>query len=223
MLTYLPEIISTFGADIDGVIRFIYWVVGIWFVAAEAILIGLIAMSRRKEGVRAKWIPGDTWAQQAWVLVPVGLVLLCDLAIEVYATPVWTKVKLDLPPADVEVRVTARQFMWLFTYAGPDGRLGTVDDFQATEMHVPKDKVVRFQLESADVLHAFFVRELRLKQDAVPGRSIPGWFQATQEGTYEIACAEICGKAHTKMRGLLVVDSQEAYDTWTRQQQGGAQ
>jgi len=143
------------------------------------------------------------------------LVFLFDMAIEHKGTGVWDKVKLEMPPHEVLVRVTARQFAWTFTYAGVDGKLDTADDFQSTtEMHVPEGKVVRFALESKDVLHSFWIPVLRLKQDAVPGRTINGWFQATQTGDYEIGCAEICGGLHTNMRATMRVESPEDFDRW---------
>ncbi len=153
----------------------------------------------------------------AWIFVPVGLVFVCDIYIDVVSTKVWDEVKIEVPAHDLLVKITARQFAWDFTYAGEDGVLGTDDDFQSvSEFHVPKDAVVRYQLESKDVIHSFFVRELRLKQDALPGRSWPGWFTPTVEGTYEIACTEICGASHTVMRGELIVHSAESWLAWSR-------
>jgi cytochrome c oxidase subunit 2 len=105
--------------------------------------------------------------------------------------------------------------MWLFTYPGPDNVLGTEDDILiANELHVPRDRTVRLQLEATDVLHSFYVPAFRLKQDVVPGRSIPAWFNATQDGTYEIDCSQLCGSSHGIMRGTVVVESPEKFDTW---------
>ena len=69
-------------------------------------------------------------------------------------------------------------------------------------------------LTSEDVIHSFFVPVLRLKQDMLPGRKIEAWFEATETGKYEIACAELCGYGHYTMRGLLYVHSEEAYAKW---------
>ncbi len=213
MLHYLPFQLSSFAGDIDQVIRVIYYIVGTWFVAAEVILFWLIFGSRSKPGVRAAWLPGTGRAKWA-VLAPVCAVLACDLIIEKASSPTWEYVKLDIPHPDVEVKIEARQFAWIFTYPGKDGILGTEDDLVAKELHVPVNKKVVFHLEAADVLHNFYVKDLRLKQDAVPGRSIKGWFDTNTEGTYEIACAEICGKGHTLMGSKLVVDSNEAYQSF---------
>jgi cytochrome c oxidase subunit 2 len=119
MLSYLPFGLSTFAADIDGVIRYIYLIVGVWFVLAELVLFWFILGSRQKAGVRASWQPGTGTA--AWfVLGPVAAVLACDLMIEHAGAAVWDKVKIDLPKGDLLVRITARQFSWSFTYAGKD-------------------------------------------------------------------------------------------------------
>lgn len=217
----LPQSISTFGGDIDHVIRFIWWFCVVWLVAAEGFVLYALVRFRRRDGVRAAWLPADTMRANAWVLVPAALVLVCDVFIEKESAEAWAKVKLDLPPADVLVRITGRQFAWTFTYAGEDGLLGTSDDFESPgELHVPVGRVVRFQLEAADVVHSFWVPSMRLKQDAVPGRSIPGWFSATTEGTYTIACAELCGAAHSYMKSSLVVDSPEKYRDWTVKKSG---
>jgi cytochrome c oxidase subunit 2 len=216
MLRDLPPTISTFGGDIDGVIHFIWWIILIWFVAAEGLLVYAVVRYRRREGVRAAWLPADTRRMNAWILVPTALVLVCDLFIEVRSHGVWHEVKGEVPPHQVLVRVTGRQFVWTFGYAGADGELDTGDDFQTiNELRVPAHAVVRFQLESVDVLHSFFVPALRLKQDAVPGRSIPGWFQAEATGRYEIACAELCGAAHTAMRATLFVDTAADFSAWS--------
>ena len=113
--------------------------------------------------------------------------------------------------------MTAKQFNWEITYPGPDGKLGTKDDVTIeNEFHVPLNKVVRLGLESKDVIHSFFVPNMRLKQDAVPGRTIEVWFQATEPGQYEIPCAELCGFGHSGMKGNLTVQSQEDYDKWLK-------
>lgn len=215
MLESLPINAATFGGDIDGVIRLIYWICGFFLVLAEVFLFFCIFQFRRKDGVRGKWLPADTRATNALVLVPVAIVLVCDLYIESKAGPVWNHVKDNIPEGDLQVRVTGRQFMWMFTYPGPDGKLGTEDDIVVpNEMHVPRDRTIRVQLEAPDVLHSFYVPQFRLKQDVVPGRSIPAWFKATQDGSFEIACSQLCGVSHGVMSGRVVVESPEKYETW---------
>ena len=80
-----------------------------------------------------------------------------------------------------------------------------------------------FKLESRDVLHSFSVPVFRLKQDAIPGRSITGWFQPTQEGAFEVQCAEICGIGHGVMGGWVIVENASQHSAWVAQNSTGAQ
>ncbi|MEE9171716.1 MAG: hypothetical protein V3U41_02260 [candidate division NC10 bacterium] len=120
-----------------------------------------------------------------------------------------------MAPGDVRVHVTGKQFNWEILYPGPDGRFGTADDLQVdNELHVPVGKIVRVTLKSKDVIHSFFLPNLRLKQDTMPGREIEAWFEATKPGVYEIPCAELCGFGHSGMLGHLTVHSAEDYEKW---------
>ena len=112
-----------------------------------------------------------------------------------------------------------KQFEWNITYPGADGRLGTADDFvKRNQLHIPVNTKVRATLESEDVIHSFFLPNFRLKQDAVPGMRIPIWFDATKTGTWEIACAELCGLGHYRMKGTVTVHTAEEFNTWQAQQ-----
>ncbi len=217
MLSNLPRDISTHGAQIDAVMRLIFWICGAWFVVAEAVLVYLLVRYRRRKGVRAAWLPATDRKTLAWVLVPAVLVLAFDLLIEHASAAAWARTRLNIPAGDVVVRITGRQYFWAYRYAGHDRRLGTADDFDGdTTLRVPRGRIIRFQLEAADVIHALWMPSLRLKLDAIPGRSIPGWFEATREGTYPLVCAELCGAAHGYMRSSLTVMSPEAFDEWSR-------
>jgi cytochrome c oxidase subunit 2 len=81
-------------------------------------------------------------------------------------------------------------------------------------MHVPADKVVHVNLKSQDVIHSFFVPQFRIKQDAVPGRAILAWFEASKAGKYEWPCAELCGFGHSGMKGWIYVHTPEEYTKW---------
>ncbi|RMH74576.1 MAG: hypothetical protein D6681_23005 [Calditrichaeota bacterium] len=160
----------------------------------------------------------------SWVLVPAAIVLALDLGIDFSGGSAYDAFT-NVPAGDYVVYVTGKQFNWDFTYPGPDNQFGTEDDLTLeNELHVPVNKQIRLVLQSEDVLHSFFIPVVRLKQDVVPGRKIPVWFQAvktsenTENGYYEIACAELCGYGHYTMRGFLYVHSQEDYDSWVQQQ-----
>jgi cytochrome c oxidase subunit 2 len=121
----------------------------------------------------------------------------------------------DIPPT---VEVTARQFEWRLRYPGADGVIGTPDDIHhVNDLHIPVDTDVMVHLKSMDVLHSFFLPNLRIKQDAVPGHVIPVWFRAKETGTFDLVCAELCGWGHYKMKGRLTVQSRPEYEDWLRQ------
>jgi cytochrome c oxidase subunit 2 len=215
MMNWLPENVSTYGADVDGVIQLIFWIVGIWFLIALGVLLFFAFRFRYRPGQRAAYLPGRGARQLAFVLVPAVLVLGFDLMIDAASTRAWERIKIELPPPGQVVRVSGKQYIWTFTHPGMDGVLDTSDDIVTeNHLHVPLATVVHFQLESEDVIHSFFVPNMRLKQDAVPGRTITGWFEATRDGIYQIVCAELCGLGHTNMRGWLHVHKEESFRDW---------
>jgi len=218
ILGWLPQDISTFGPNIDSIMKLIFYIVGTFFILAEGALFGFVILYRRKEGGRASYLRGESLREFAWVLVPVIVVVLLDITIDVYAKPVWEEVKMESPPAALTVKLAALQFGWEFTYPGPDGKFGTADDLvQTTTLTVPAGQVVNLILTSKDVIHSFYVPELRLRQDAVPGREIPAWFEATRPGKYEIGCSQLCGISHFAMKGILRVLTPEEYQQWVNQ------
>lgn len=113
------------------------------------------------------------------------------------------------------VEVLAQQWMWSFRYAGPDGQFATADDIVTTnDLRVPVNTKVLFHLTSKDVIHSFFVPSVRLKVDTIPGRITRVWWDANIPGTYDIACAEMCGTHHYMMKAQLTVYSEEDFNRW---------
>lgn len=217
---WFPDQASTYAAELDGVFYLIFWVVGVWFVLAEGALIFFAIRYWRRPGRPASSVAGRTLKHASWILVPAVLVLGLDLGIDVVGTRAFDRVKLEIPDGEVQIRVSAKQFEWSGIYPGPDRALGTSDDLIVpTEIHVPVGQVINMTLVSEDVIHSFFVPELRLKQDIVPGRAIPAWFEATKVGRYELGCAELCGLAHYRMRGVLVVEPVRDYLAWLSEKQ----
>lgn len=215
MMHWFPENVSTYGGDLDGVFRMIWWIVGVWFVAAEGALLWFVLHYRRRPDRPAAHVRGDRWGQLAWVLVPAVVVLALDLAIDFASSPVWARIKEQLPSDGLTVAGTAKQFNWVFAYPGPDGHLDTADDvLLENELHVPAGENVRVRLRSQDVIHSFFLPAVRLKQDVLPGRTTEVWFNAVKPGTYELPCAELCGFGHYTMRGFLIVHAPDEYRAW---------
>ncbi len=218
MANWLPENVSTYGGDIDALLYLIYYVTGAWFFLTLGLTLLFLIRYRRREGRRATYVHGNTLAQSAWILVPGLIVLLMDFWIDFRGAEVWAKVMGRMPRSDLRIQVTAKQFNWEMLYPGPDGQFGTADDLLLdNELHVPVNKVIRVTLRSKDVIHSFFLPNLRLKQDAVPGRGIEAWFEATKPGRYEIPCAELCGFGHSGMKGWLTVHPPDEYQKWLRE------
>ena len=218
ILGWLPADVSTFGPNIDAVIRLIFYVVGTAFILAEGTLLVFVIVYRRREGGRAAFVRGDSLRQFAWVLVPVIIVIFFDVAIDARAKPVWDLVKLQSPAPGLTVKLEAFQYGWLFRYPGPDGQFGTRDELvQTTTLTVPTGQVVRLLMTSKDVIHSFYVPQLRLKQDVIPGREIPAWFEATVPGKYEIGCSQLCGVSHFAMKGIVRVLTPAEYQQWVSQ------
>ena len=114
---------------------------------------------------------------------------------------------IEHPPDDARtVFVTARQWMWKFSYA--DGR--SAEDV----LVVPRGADIKLAMTSRDVIHAFYVPAFRIKQDVVPGRYTTAWFRAEKAGTYPILCAEYCGTDHSAMRGEVRVLEPDEYARW---------
>lgn len=214
-MPFLPRAAGSFGAEMDHLTLLITWLgLGCLLVAEGVLLYSLVRFRRRGPG-RPLYLTGEGWAQARWVLIPVLLVALLDFYIDAQNHGVWAQIKERLPSAGESVRVVGRQFSWTFIYPGPDGRLDTDDDFQkVNELHVPVDTDVTFELQARDVVHSLWIPALRLKQDAVPGRTIRGWFRAQRTGRFDIACAEICGVGHSLMAARLEVHPEEEYRRW---------
>ncbi|HET8562335.1 MAG TPA: cytochrome c oxidase subunit II [Candidatus Binatia bacterium] len=218
MQKWFPENVSTFGADVDAVFWLIFYITAVWFVLTEGLILYFVLRYRRRPGQRVAYVRGDRLSELAWIFVPLAIVIVLDLWIDVRGAAVWAKIKQQMPESDLRLQVTGKQFNWEIVYPGPDGKLGTADDLQLdNELHVPAGKIVRIVLKSKDVIHSFFLPNLRLKQDAVPGREIEAWFEATKPGKYEIPCAELCGFGHSGMNGWLIVHAPEDYAKWVKE------
>jgi cytochrome c oxidase subunit 2 len=213
----LPENIATYGGKIDAIFWVITVVTGIAFVLVEIGIIWFAVKYRRREGRRAHYTHGSKALEVLWTSVPA----LALVALGIYSADVWAQIKgRDSAPAgSLMLGVRAKQFEWNVTYPGADGTLGTSDDFVVrNQLHFPVNRPILIQLESEDVLHSFFIPQLRVKQDAVPGMTIPVWFEATKTGGYQIGCAELCGLGHYRMRARVTIHEPDEYERWHAEQ-----
>ena len=212
---------STYAASIDNIIILIAVLVGFWFFAAEGMFLWLIWKFRAKPGVKTEYLTGNEKHVKRWITIPHLLVLVCDVFIIIGAVQVWYNIKQRLPEPESTIRVIGQQWAWTFQHPGQDNELDTADDiFTVDELHVEVDRVYHFRLESRDVLHSFSIPVFRLKQDAIPGRSITGWFEATQVGEYDLQCAEICGIGHGVMAARIHIEDSGAHAEWVAASSG---
>ena len=209
----MPETVSTYGPAIDQLYYVILVITGVVFFLTEGALIAFLVMYRHKEGRKAAYIHGSTKAEVIWTVVPFLIVMAIALA----SKSSWDLVKdpANIPADAMRLVVTAKQFEWNVTYPGPDGRIGTADDFTVrNQLHIPVNRAVRVNLRAEDVIHSFFLPEFRLKQDAIPGREILVWFEATRTGEFTLACAELCGLGHYRMKGTVYVHTEADFQSW---------
>ncbi len=215
MIEYYLPAASTYASDLDNMVWLILILVGFWFFLCQGVFFYFIFRFRKKEGVPAQYISGEEASQKRWITVPHFLVLICDAVILVPAIMLWYHIKQDLPEADLTVRIISQQWAWTFVHPGPDRVLDTADDItKVNELHVQKDTLYHYKLESKDVIHDFSVPVFRLKQDAIPGRVITGWFEPTLAGEWDIQCAEICGIGHGIMGARIFVESPAQHAAW---------
>jgi cytochrome c oxidase subunit 2 len=237
-----PEDISTHGHMIDEQMSETMAEAGISFLAAQLILALFIwRFSNPRPEERVKSFPGGAKA------LVIGAVLLVGaevLALGVFGVKAWANVYLTPPSTNaMPIQVQAGQFAFYFRYPGPDGKLGPIhperinegeqnfygldpehdpdsrDDIVTAEMAIPVNKEVHLLMHAKDVGHSFFVRELRVQQDFVPGLDVSLHFTATKAGKYEIVCTQLCGLGHYNMKAYLEVLSPQDFDDWLKKQQ----
>ena len=243
---WLPHGVSTAAAFIDGQFALTYLLMGIVFVAAQGAL-GLFVWQYRDRPNAAKvdYSHGNTKLELIWTT----LTAVLFVGLNLMGSSVWAHERFEpAKPGSVPVEVTGMQFAWYFRYPGLDGKYGATspklmdpsagneaaigldtadpaskDDVVAGTMFLPVNREVDLTLRAVDVIHSFFVPSFRFKQDAVPGLAIHMHFTPTEIGSYEIACAELCGLGHYKMHGMVNVVSQEDFDKWLAQREAEKQ
>ncbi len=215
-MTIFPENISTYGQEIDRLFYTISALVAVAFVISLFVLLYPLFNNSAKRVKKATYFTGAKRKHFRWITFALVALALSDFYFLYAEHGAWVTIEQTQVKPDFHVSITGRQWNWAFTYPGLDGKLYTPDDIVINEMnselHVPINKNIVVDLWAKDVLHSFFVPNIRLKQDCVPGRMIQRWFKLTKTGTYDIACAELCGLLHGKMRNFLVVESQEKFN-----------
>jgi len=230
----MPPPISDAAGGVDAQLFRTLAVTGIAFVIVQGLLGFYVWRYRARAGGRARFVRGHRGIETAGAFV----VAVVFVALALSGQRVWAELHLRHGAADaLAVEVTGEQFAWNVRYAGADGAFGRTDpalydptdnplglissdptgadDVVALgEVVVPVGRAIEVRLGSKDVLHSFFVPALRIKQDTVPGLRIPLRFTPRQAGQYEIACAELCGLGHYRMKAMLRVVSAAEFEAW---------
>ena len=234
---WMPTVASTYGPAIDAQFAYTYLAMGIVFIAAQVAL-GWFAWRYRDRQQQVQYSHGNLRLEAIWTV----LTAILFVGLNLMGQKIWAEARFQ-GPADpnkaVQVEITGMQFQWYFRYPGADRKYGKTDPSQAdasaggeaalgldttdaaskddvvvNTMYLPVNREVDVILRAQDVIHDFYVPALRFKQDAVPGLLIHMHFTPTVVGDYEVACAELCGLGHYRMRAALKVVSQEDFDKW---------
>ncbi|GGC12815.1 cytochrome-c oxidase [Novosphingobium endophyticum] len=217
---------------IDSALNITLLICAVAFIALNLFLALALIRFRHRPGHRARYDPENPSLEKNltfWTALGIAGMLAPGLV-------AWGKY-VDVPKDAAVVEAIGQQWQWTFRFPGPDRVLGTAgveymtpdnpfgvnpldpfgrDDIlvESNELHLPKGQPVKMILRSKDVLHDFYVPEFRAKMDLVPGIVTYFWMTPTQDGTYDILCAELCGTGHHQMRGSVVVEPREQFEGW---------
>jgi len=237
---WMPPDISTHGHAIDEQLTDTMAEAGFSFLAAQLLLAFFVwKFSERKDSGPIKSLPGGAKGLVIAALILVGTEML---ALGVLGQKAWASVYFTpASPNALHVQAQAGQFAFYFRYPGADGKFGGLhpdkidegnqnyfgldpanevearDDIVTGELAIPANREVLLLMHSKDVGHSFYVPELRMQQDFVPGLDLSVHFTATKVGRYEIVCTQLCGLGHYNMKAYLNVMAQDDFEKWLKQ------
>ncbi|HVP40289.1 MAG TPA: cytochrome c oxidase subunit II [Candidatus Saccharimonadales bacterium] len=205
--TFYPH--SEVGGLIQSLLNnLLFWVFLIFVVVETLLVVAMVRFRRRRESTGPpEGAHGHTGLEVAWSLAPVAI--LACIAVPTVGT--IFRIGGPAPPGALQVNVVGHQWWWEFQYP----QLGVVT---ANELHLPVGRAASFRLQTADVIHSFWLPGLSGKRDVVPARTNQLWFTPDRAGTYRGQCAEFCGESHANMRMLAVVETPQEFDAWVRDQ-----
>jgi cytochrome c oxidase subunit II len=239
MLSYMPLQASAHAAEIDQMTLLVHWLMLVMFVGWGVFFAFVLFRFRKGANPKASYTGAKGKISKA---TEVAVAIIEVILLVFYAIPAWAKRASPMPSENeaVIVRVVGEQFAWNVQYPGPDRKFGRTDitkvsadnplgldrtdpaakDDIATinQLYLPVDRPALVQLSSKDVIHSFGLYEMRVKQDAVPGMTIPVWFVPTRLGEYDITCSQLCGLGHFRMRGFLTIQSGADFQKWLDEQ-----
>ena len=197
----LPIQGSSYAHEVDDLYMFLIWLSVILFVLIGGLAIYSMVRFRYRPGVVTPHITHHNALELTWTILPLILVIW------IFFWGFKGYLKASVPPGDaMEIQITAQKWNWTFEY--PDGNRAI------NELHIPLGKPVKFIMSSQDVLHDFFVPDMRVKHDILPNRYTEEWFTPTVAGLHRVACAEYCGKGHSDMAAKIYVDNEADYEKW---------
>jgi cytochrome c oxidase subunit 2 len=226
-----PADFTTNSKAIDWLFDYTSWTTFVFFVIMASALVWFTIAYRRKDGKKAYYTHGlSSRNKLATKSLDIAVFITLDLVL-IYASIRDTSGLSWLPgsksdeagfiwnyPSEEEslrVMVMPQQWAWNFKYAGTDGKFGTPDDIDTiNDMRVPKGRKILLQIKSKDVIHGFFIPNVRMQIDALPGVVTQFWFDAKTTGDYEIACYHHCGTSHYKMKAFLKVQEESDFNSW---------
>jgi cytochrome c oxidase subunit II len=236
----LPVEASAHAAEIDRIIILVHWLMAVLLVGWGLFFVYTLVRFRQSAHPKADYAGVSSRLPN---YAEVGVALVEAALLIVFAIPAWASRVRTIPSEDtaVVVRVVAQQFAWNIHYPGRDGKFGRADiklvssdnplgldrsdpaakDDITTinQLILPVNRPAIIYLSSKDVIHSFSLIEMRIKQDAIPGMSIPVWFTPTKAGDWEINCSQLCGLGHYRMRGFYSIKTQADYDAWMKQEE----
>ena len=246
----LPVNAASHGHMIDSVLGWVHWIMIILFAGWGLYLIIALIKFSSKANPKADYKGVQSHYSQ---LAEVSVIIFEAFLLIGLSIPLWSQLKTTVPDSNetVHVRVIAQQFAWNIHYPGADGIFGDTDINLVDEetnpiglvregngaddivtlnqLHLPVNRQALIYLSSKDVIHSFGIPEMRVKQDAIPGMTIPVYFTPTMTSAdflkeiqgsardgqgYEIACAQLCGNSHYRMKGYLTVETEDEFNAW---------
>ena len=211
------EAFSPLGQQIDNLFYLILVIVTVTFIGTHIALGYALWKGVDNKQPKAWFTHGSHNLEILWSVAPAGILMFISL----YQMDVWMqfRVQTHFPEAVTPIaEVTARQFEWRIRYPAPGKVLKSTpqpdDIYTVNDLHVPINRPVLIRLRTMDVQHSFFVPDLRVKQDAVPGNIIPVWFEVIAPGEYALTCAELCGWGHYKMRGRVLAQNDKEFNKY---------
>ena len=215
-----PVDVSQDGWRVEKLFWYTTIVCGIAFAMVFGALVIFSVKYRERPGHKALYDHGTRRASIMFTgVLALAVFLSLDMVLAGYSQKSIKEYLFNFPTGEnvVRVEVMAQQWAWNFRYAGPDGEFNTADDVVTlNDMRMPVGRPVMVNLKSKDVIHSFYVPNFRIKHDANPGYVTRMWFQAKEAGKFEIACSQMCGWAHYKMKGDLTVLSEKDYESWMK-------